>query len=58
MTDFLAASDEMTCVPVSKYAPSVGPLIRTGIMAGRVGSSDFGANAVSTGSTPLSQILV
>ena len=44
--------------PVSKYAQSVVPMILTGIMAARVGSSDFGVNAVSRGSLSLSQILV
>lgn len=45
--------------PVSRYAQKVVPLMRTGIMAGRVCSSDFGVNAVSTaGSLSLSQILV
>ena len=43
--------------PVSRYAQKVVPLIRTG-MAGRVCSSDFGVNAVSTGSLSLSHILV
>ena len=44
--------------PVSKYTQSVVPLNWTGIMAGRVCSSDFGVNAVSTGSPSLSQILI
>ena len=58
--NFFAASDEMKFLhaPVSKCAQSVVPLIWTGIMAGRVCSSDFGVNAFSTGSPSLSQILV
>ena len=44
--------------PLSRYAQKVVKLIRTDIMAGRVCSSDFGVNAVSTGSLSLSHILV